>query len=192
MGIMEEMIRDAFRNVLKIELPSPFPRMTWAEAMARFGVDRPDLRIPLELVEVSDLLRDVEFKVFSGPARNGGRVAALRVPKGGELTRKAIDDYTAFVAQHGAKGLAYIKINDAGKGRDGLQSPILKFLPDEAIAEILRRTGAQTGDLVFFGADTAKVVNDSLSALRVKLGHDLGLVEGDWRPLWVVDFTMFE
>jgi aspartyl-tRNA synthetase len=192
MGIVEEMIRDAFRNVLKVELPSPFPRMTWAEAMARFGVDRPDLRIPLELVEVSDLLRDVEFKVFSGPARDGGRVAALRVPKGGELTRKAIDDYTAFVGQHGAKGLAYIKINDAGKGRDGLQSPILKFLPDEAIAEILRRTGARTGDLVFFGADTAKVVNDSLSALRVKLGHDLGLVEGDWRPLWVVDFPMFE
>ncbi len=192
MAIMEEMIRDAFRNVLNVELPNPLPRMTWHEAMHRFGVDRPDLRIPLELVEVSDLMRTVDFKVFAAPANSGGRVAALRLPGGGELSRKEIDDYTAFVAQFGAKGLAYIKVNDAAKGRDGLQSPILKFLPDTAIAEIMGRTGAASGDLIFFGADTAKVVNDSLSALRVKLGHDRGLVEDAWRPLWVVDFPMFD
>ena len=192
MAIMEEMIREAFRNVLHVELPNPLPRMTWDEAMRRFGVDRPDLRIPLELVEVSDLMRAVEFKVFAGPANSGGRVAALRLPGGGELSRKEIDDYTAFVAQFGAKGLAYVKVNDAAKGRDGLQSPILKFLPDAAIAAIMARTGAQSGDLIFFGADTAKVVNDSLSALRVKLGHDRGLVADAWRPLWVVDFPMFD
>jgi len=193
MGLMEEMIRTAFKTVLNVELPDPFPRMTWHESMQRFGIDRPDLRIPLELVEVGDLLKGVEFKVFSGPANSPtGRVAALRVPKGGELSRKAIDDYTAYVAQYGAKGLAYIKVNDAAKGRDGLQSPILKFLPDEAITGILARTGAQTGDLVFFGADSAKVVNDALGALRLKLGHDLGLVSSEWKPLWVVDFPMFE
>jgi len=193
MGIMEDMIRTAFKTVLNVELPNPFPRMTWHEAVRRFGIDRPDLRIPLELVEVSDLLKNVEFKVFSGPANSPtGRVAALRLPKGGELSRKDIDDYTAFVAQYGAKGLAYIKVNDAAKGRDGLQSPILKFLPDEAIAEIMRRTGAATGDLIFFGADTAKVVNDALGALRLKLGHDRQLLTGEWKPLWVVDFPMFE
>ncbi len=193
MGMMEQMIRNLFKKTLDVELPNPFPRLTYAEAVARFGIDRPDLRIPLELVEVSDLMKAVEFKVFSAPANSpSGRVAALRVPKGGELTRKAIDDYTAFVATLGAKGLAYIKVNDAAAGRDGLQSPILKFLPDEVIAAIMLRTGAQTGDLIFFGADQAKVVNDSLAALRVKLGHDLGLVEQGWRPLWVVDFPMFE
>ena len=193
MTLMEEMIRALFKTVLNVDLPQPLPRMAYAEAMARFGVDRPDLRIPLELVEVADLMKVVDFKVFAGPANDAnGRVAALRLPKGGELTRKEIDDYTAFVAQYGAKGLAYIKVNDAGKGREGLQSPILKFLPDAAIAEIMARTGAQTGDLIFFGADKTKVVNDALGALRIKLGHDRNLIEGEWRPLWVVDFPMFE
>jgi len=193
MGIMEDMIRSAFKAVLEVDLPKPFPRMTWHESMRRYGIDRPDLRIPLELVEVSDLLKDVEFKVFSAPANSPtSRVAALRLPKGGELSRKAIDDYTQFVGQYGAKGLAYIKVNDAAKGRDGLQSPILKFLPDAAIAGILERTGAESGDLIFFGADTAKVVNDALGALRLKLGHDLGLVSSEWKPLWVIDFPMFE
>jgi aspartyl-tRNA synthetase len=193
MAIMEDMLRSAFKTVLNVDLPKPFPRMTWHESMRRFGVDRPDLRIPLELVEVSDLLKAVEFKVFSGPANSPtGRVAALRLPNGGALSRKEIDDYTAYVALYGAKGLAYIKVNDAAKGRDGLQSPILKFLPDEAIAEILRRTGAASGDLIFFGADTAKVVNDALGALRIKLGHDLKLLQGEWQPLWVVDFPMFD
>ena len=191
--LMEGMIRELFAEVLQIELPNPFPRMTFAEAMNRFGVDKPDLRIPLELVEIADLLEDVEFKVFAGPAKDPrGRVTALRVPKGGEISRKQIDDYTAFVARYGAKGLAYIKVNDLAQGRDGLQSPILKFLPDAAIQGILERTGAQDGDLVFFGADKAKIVSESLGALRIKLGHDLGLVEPGWRPLWVVDFPMFE
>jgi aspartyl-tRNA synthetase len=171
MAIMEDMLRSAFKTVLNVDLPKPFPRLAYAEAMRRYGSDKPDLRIPLELVEVGDLLKAVEFKVFSGPANSpSGRVAALRLPKGGTLSRKEIDDYTAHVALYGAKGLAYIKVNDTAKGRDGLQSPILKFLPDEAIAEILRRTGAQTGDLIFFGADSAKVVNDALGALRIKLG----------------------
>ena len=193
MAIMEDMLRAAFKTVLNIDLPKPFPRLAYAEAMRRYGSDKPDLRIPLELVEVSDMLKVVEFKVFSGPANSPtGRVAALRLPKGGELSRKEIDDYTAYVALYGAKGLAYIKVNDATKGRDGLQSPILKFLPDEAIAEILRRTGAESGDLIFFGADSAKVVNAALGALRLKLGHDRKLLQGEWRPLWVVDFPMFD
>ncbi len=193
MGIMEDMMRTAFKTVLNVELANPFPRLTYAEAMQRYGSDKPDLRIPLELVEVGDLLKSVEFKVFSGPANSpSGRVAALRLPQGGALSRKEIDDYTAYVALYGAKGLAYIKVNDAAKGRDGLQSPILKFLPDEAIAEIMRRTAAQTGDLIFFGADTAKVVNDALGALRIKLGHDRQLLQGEWKPLWVVDFPMFD
>jgi aspartyl-tRNA synthetase len=194
MSIMEEMIRRLFREVLGVELPDPFPRMSYAEAMRRFGSDRPDLRCPLELVDVADLLQGVEFKVFAGPAADPhGRVAALRVPGGGErMSRKEIDDCTGFVAIYGAKGLAYVKVNALAKGRDGLQSPILKFLPDEAIAGILARTGAQDGDLIFFGADKAKVVNESLGALRVKLGEDLGLAEPGWRPLWVVDFPMFE
>jgi aspartyl-tRNA synthetase len=168
--------------------------MTYAEAMRRYGSDQPDLRVPLELVDVGDLVRDSEFKVFAGPATSAdGRVAALRVPAGGEkLSRKQIDDCTAYVARYGAKGLAYVKVNDAARGRDGLQSPILKFLSDAAIAGILERTGAHTGDLLFFGADRARIVNDALGALRLTLGHELGLAEPGWRPLWVIDFPMFE
>jgi len=189
---MEALIRSVFKAVLDVDLANPFPRMSYAEAMRRFGSDKPDLRIDLELTEVADLMDGVEFKVFAGPASDpDGRVAALRLPEGGSLTRKEIDDYTAFVARYGAKGLAYVKVNDVTAGRDGLQSPILKFLPDGTIAGILERTGARDGDLVFFGADKAQVVNDALGALRVRLGHDRGLVEAGWRPLWVVDFPMF-
>ncbi len=190
---MEALIRSVFKDVMQVELPDPFPRMHYAEAMQRYGSDKPDLRIPLELSEVADLMQSVEFKVFAGPAADPeGRVAALRVPGGGKLTRKEIDDYTAFVGRYGAKGLAYIKVNDVGKGRDGLQSPILKFLPDDAIDGIMQRTGAENGDLVFFGADKARVVNDALGALRVRLGEDLGLVAEGWQPLWVIEFPMFE
>ncbi|BAZ94981.1 aspartate--tRNA(Asp/Asn) ligase [Thiohalobacter sp. COW1] len=193
MGLMEAMIRQLFAQVLEVALPDPFPRMTYAEAMQRFGSDKPDLRIGLELVDVADLMSEVEFKVFAGPASDPmGRVAALRLPQGGELTRKEIDDYTKFVGRYGAKGLAYIKVNDVAQGREGLQSPILKFLPDSAVQGILERTNAENGDLIFFGADKATVVNEALGALRVKLGHDRGLVEHGWRPLWVVDFPMFE
>lgn len=193
MGINEQMIRSIFKDVLEVDLPNPFPRMTYAEAMKRFGSDRPDLRCPLELVDVADLLTDVDFKVFSGPAKDpNGRVAALRLPKGTELTRKEIDDYTKYVSIYGAKGLAYIKVNDLSQGREGLQSPILKFMPDEAVNEIMARTAAEDGDLIFFGADKASIVNEALGALRVKLGHDRGLMQGDWKPLWVVDFPMFE
>ena len=194
MGLMEEMIRTLFREVRGEELPDPLPRMTYAEAVRRYGSDRPDLRCPLELVDVGDLMQDVDFKVFSGPAKDpDGRVAALRLPAGGELTRKEIDDYTKFVAIYGAKGLAYIKVNDwAAKGRDGLQSPILKFLPDAAVDAIMARTGAVDGDLIFFGADKAKVVNEALGALRVRLGQDRGLMAEGWHALWVVDFPMFE
>ncbi|MBF8292764.1 MAG: aspartyl-tRNA synthetase [Steroidobacteraceae bacterium] len=193
MALMEGLIRHIFSRVLKIQLPNPFPRIAHADAMRRFGSDKPDLRVPLELVDVADLVADCEFKVFAGPASDPeSRVAALCVPRGGELTRKQIDEYTAYVARHGARGLAYIKVNDAGKGREGLQSPILKFLSDAAIAGILERTKAATGDLLFFGSDKAKVVNDALGALRLQLGRDLGLVETDWHPLWVVDFPMFE
>ena len=192
-GAMEELVRHIFKDVLDVELPSPFPRMTYAEAMQRFGSDKPDLRIDLELVEVSDLMDAVEFKVFAGPASDpDGRVAALCVTGGNELTRREIDDYTAYVGRFGAKGLAYIKVNDVSAGRDGLQSPILKFLPDEAVAGIIERTGAKTGDLIFFGADKARIVNDALGALRVKIGEDRGLVADGWSPLWVVDFPMFE
>ncbi len=191
--LMEAMIRDLFYQVLDIQLPKPFPQMTYQEAVARFGTDRPDLRIPLEFIEVSDLVKSVEFKVFSGPANDpNGRVAALRAPGAGELTRKTIDGYTEFVGIYGAKGLAYIKVNDRHRGREGLQSPILKFLPDEVLEGILLRTGADTGDLIFFGTDEAKIVNESLGALRIKLGQDLGLVQEGWRPLWVVDFPLFE
>jgi aspartyl-tRNA synthetase len=187
------MIRKVFAEVLEVALPEPFPRMTYAEAMRRYASDKPDLRIPLELVEVSDLLAEVEFKVFAGPAQDAeGRVAALRLPRGGELSRKEIDDYTSFVARYGAKGLAYVKVNDAARGREGLQSPILKFLPDSAISGIMQRTGAEDGDLIFFGADKARVVSDALGALRVRLGEDRGLVSEGWRPLWVIDFPMFE
>ena len=193
MGMMESMMRDLFTEVLSAEVDSVFPRMSWSEAMERFGSDKPDLRIKLELQTVSDVLKDVEFKVFSGPANDPqGRVAALRVPAGNELTRKEIDDYTEFVGRYGARGLAYIKCNDVSEGREGLQSPILKFLPDEAIQAILERTGAESGDLIFFGADKASVVNESLGALRLKIGQDRGLVEAGWRFLWVVDFPMFE
>ncbi|MDD3516950.1 MAG: aspartate--tRNA ligase [Chromatiales bacterium] len=193
MGLMESMIRDLFAQVLEEALPDPFPRMSWHEAMHRFGSDKPDLRIPLEFTEITDLMKEVDFKVFSGPANDPrGRVAALCLPQGGELSRKEIDDYTQFVGRYGAKGLAYIKVNDLTAGREGLQSPILKFLPDTVVVDILNRTGAQTGDLIFFGADKATIVNESLGALRVKLGHDRGLVERGWRPLWVVDFPMFE
>ncbi len=193
MGLMEAMIRNLFQTVLNEALPDPFPRMSYAEAVARYGVDKPDLRIALELVDVGDLMEGVEFKVFAGPAQDpNGRVAALRLPGGGELSRKEIDEYTAYVGKYGAKGLAYIKVNDPGNRRDGLQSPILKFLPDPAIEGILERTGAAAGDLIFFGADKARVVNDSLGALRVRLGKDRNLVEPGWHPLWVVDFPMFE
>jgi aspartyl-tRNA synthetase len=193
MAIMEGLIRHIFKTVADVSLPEPFPRMTYAEAMRRYASDKPDLRIPLELVDVADLVADCDFKVFAGPARDpAGRVAALRVPGGGKLTRKEIDDYTAFVARYGARGLAYIKVNDPAKGRDGLQSPITKFLSDAAVAGILARTGAVAEDLIFFGADTSKVVNDALGALRLKVGQDLGLVQGAWAPLWVVDFPMFE
>ena len=193
MGLMETMMRGLFSEVLSVDIESAFPRMSWTEAMERFGSDKPDLRIPLELKTISDLLEDVEFKVFSGPARDPqGRVAALRVPGGNRLSRKEIDDYTDYVGRYGARGLAYIKCNDVSQGRDGLQSPILKFLPDEAIQEILERCGAETGDLIFFGADKASVVNESLGALRIKVGQDLDMVESGWRFLWVVDFPMFE
>ncbi len=193
MGLMEKMMRGLFSEVLSVEVDEVFPRMSWAEAMDRYGSDKPDLRISLELKTISDLLEDVEFKVFSGPARDpGGRVAALRVPGGNSLTRKQIDDYTNYVGRYGARGLAYIKCNDVSQGREGLQSPILKFLPDDAIHTILERTGAESGDLIFFGADKATIVNESLGALRLKVGQDLGLVESGWRFLWVVDFPMFE
>ncbi len=193
MALMEALIRHVFARVLKVHLPDPFPRLKYADAVRRYGSDKPDLRVPLEFRDVADLVRDCEFKVFAGPAADpDGRVAALRVPRGGELTRKQIDEYTAFVGRHGARGLAYIKVNDAGGGREGLQSPILKFLPDAAVAGILERTAAETGDLIFFGADKAKVVNDALGALRLQLGRDLGLLEEGWQPLWVVDFPMFE
>jgi aspartyl-tRNA synthetase len=193
-GLMEKLARYLFKTVLDVELPDPFPRMTYVEAMQRYASDKPDLRIPLELVDIADLVEDSEFKVFAGPAASAeGRVAALRAPGGGtKLSRKQIDDYTPFVGRYGAKGLAYIKVNEKAKGRDGLQSPILKFLTDAAVSGILERTGATDGDLIFFGADKAKVVNDALGALRLKLGQDLGLAQTGWRPLWVVNFPMFE
>jgi len=194
MQMMEELLCHLFKKVLDVDLPTPFPRMPYEEAMRRYASDKPDLRNPLELVDVADLVRDCEFKVFAGPAANPqGRVAALRVPQGAtKLSRKQIDDFTTFVARYGAKGLAYIKVNEKAKGRDGLQSPIVKSLSDAALEGILSRTGAQDGDLVFFGADTAKVVNDALGALRLKVGADLGLTQAGWCPMWVIDFPMFE
>lgn len=190
---MEDLVRHMFKSALDVELPASFPRMTYADAMHRYGSDKPDLRIDLELVEVADLMSSVEFKVFAGPASDpDGRVAALCLPGGSSLSRKEIDNYTAFVGRYGAKGLAYIKVNDVTAGRDGLQSPILKFLPDDAVTGIVERTGAKTGDLIFFGADKARVVNDALGALRVKLGEDRGLIKEGWAPLWVIDFPMFE
>jgi len=193
MSMMEEMIRQVVKSVLDKDLPNPFPRMAHEEAVRRFGSDRPDLRCPLELVDVGDLMKTVEFKVFSGPANAAdGRVAALRLPKGCKLSRKEIDGYTKYVGIYGARGLAYVKVNELAKGREGLQSPILKFLPDDVVDAILERTGAEDGDLIFFGADKANIVNEALGALRVKLGEERGLMETEWRPLWVVDFPMFE
>ena len=192
-AIMEKLIIKLFKDAIGVDLPAPFPRMTYAEAVHRFGIDRPDLRNPLELTEVSDLMKEVEFKVFSGPATMpNGRVAALHVPGGGKLSRKEIDDYTNYVANFGAKGLAYIKVNDINAGAEGLQSPILKFLPEAVVKSILERTGAKTGDLIFFGADKSKVVNDALGALRNRLAEDLDLLQGKWRPIWIIDFPMFE
>jgi aspartyl-tRNA synthetase len=192
MDTMEGLMHQLFKEALDVDLPSPFPRMSYQDAMQRYGTDKPDLRIDLELIDVADLMGSVEFKVFAGPAADAdGRVAALCVPGGADLSRKVIDDYTAYVARYGAKGLAYIKVNDVAAGRDGLQSPILKFLPDDVVAGIVERTGAKTGDLIFFGADIAQVVNDALGALRVKIGEDRGLVTEGWAPLWVVDFPMF-
>jgi aspartyl-tRNA synthetase len=193
MELMERLTRHFFHEVLGEALPDPFPRMTFAEAMRRYGSDKPDLRNPLELADVADLVRDCDFKVFAGPARDPkGRVAALRVPGGGAMPRSQIDGYTEFVGRYGAKGLAYIKVNERARGREGLQSPIIKFLSDAAIAGILERTAATDSDLVFFGADSAKVVSDALGALRLKIGQDLKLVQQGWQPLWVVDFPMFE
>jgi aspartyl-tRNA synthetase len=193
-ALMEELVRDLFRQVIEVELPAPFPRMSWQEAMHRFGSDKPDLRIPLEFTELTDLMKTVEFKVFRAAADlPNGRVAALRVPAGAAISRKEIDDYTSFVAIYGAKGLAYIKVNNVAEVNEtGLQSPIVKFLPPAVLTDILRRTGAANGDLIFFAADTFKVVCDSLGALRLKVGHERGLSSGGWKPLWVVDFPMFE
>ncbi len=200
--LFEGMIRKTFKNTLDVDLPDPFPVMDFATAMAKYGSDKPDMRVKLEFTELTDVMKDVDFKVFSGAANmEGGRVVGLRVPGGanenGGMPRSEIDAYTQFVAIYGAKGLAYIKVNEKAKGRDGLQSPIVKNIHDAALAQILERTGAQDGDLIFFGADKAKIVNDAIGALRVKIGHSdfgrkNGLFEDTWRPLWVVDFPMFE
>jgi len=191
-GLTEKMIRQLFKEVLDVEL-GDFPHMTFEEAMRRYGSDKPDLRIPLELVDVADQLGEVDFKVFSGPANDPkGRVAALRVPGGASMPRKQIDDYTKFVGIYGAKGLAYIKVNERAKGVEGLQSPIVKFIPEANLEVILDRVGAVDGDIVFFGADKAKIVSEALGALRIKLGHDLELLTCEWAPMWVVDFPMFE
>jgi len=191
--LMEGLLRHCFHEVLGVALPDPFPRLTYAEALRRYGSDKPDLRIGLELVDVADLVAASDFKVFAGPANDpAGRVAALRVPGGGALPRSQIDSYTEFVARYGAKGLAYIKVSERARGRGGLQSPIIKFLSDSALAGILERCHAEDGDLIFFGADGAPVVNDALGALRLKIGADLDLIASGWRPLWVVDFPMFE
>ena len=193
MSLTETMVRELFRDVLDVALPDPFPRMSYDESMQRFGTDRPDLRIPLQLVDLGDVMQAVEFKVFAGPANDpDGRIAALRVPGGGDISRKDIDGYTQYVSQYGARGLAYIKVNDVASGREGLQSPILKFLPDDVVDAIVSRTGIEHGDLVFFGADKTRVVNESLGALRVKLGIERGMLQGEWEPVWVVDFPMFE
>ncbi len=192
MQIAEKMIRQIFEKHLGVDL-GDFPRMTFAEAMRRFGSDKPDLRIDMELVDIADLMKSVDFKVFNGPANDpASRVVALRVPDGVRLSRKEIDDYTKFVSIYGAKGLAWIKINDLDAGLEGLQSPILKFMPEDVVKSVLARLGAKTGDLVFFGADKTKIVNESIGALRLKVGADMGMVKGDWAPLWVIDFPMFE
>jgi len=192
MAITETMIRQVFTKHLGVELPE-FPRMTYLESVRRFGIDRPDLRFTMEFVDIADLMRTVEFKVFNTPANDSAsRVVALKVPGGCVLTRKQIDDYTTFIALYGAKGLAWIKVNDLADGLNGLQSPILKFMPEKVVQEVLARCGAATGDIIFFGADKTKVVNDALAALRVKIGLDLKLQQVSWAPLWVVDFPMFE
>ena len=191
--IVERMIRVIFKSCLNVDLPEPFPVMRYDDVVRLYGSDKPDLRVPMQFTELTDLMKQVEFKVFRGAAEmSDGRVVALRVPGGGVLTRKQIDDYTAFVSIYGAKGLAYIKVNEKARGIEGLQSPILKFLPHDIAHQILDRCGAHDGDLIFFGADRAGIVNDSLGALRQKIGLDLGLIEEGWRPLWVVDFPMFE
>ena len=192
-SIMEALMRTVFKQALAVDLPDPFPVMAYAEAMARYGSDKPDLRVALEFTELTDIMKSVEFKVFSAPANAaGGRVAGLRIPGGGALTRGEIDAYTQFVGIYGARGLAYIKVNEIAKGREGLQSPIVKNLSDAALNAIVERSGAKDGDLVFFGADKAKIVNDALGALRVKIGHEKGFAVQGWKPLWVVDFPMFE
>ena len=195
MDIVENMIRDMLKKVQDVDLPAEFPRMPYAEAMARYGSDKPDMRVTLEITELSDVMKDVDFKVFSGPANSDkGRVAAIRVPEGAKISRKEIDAYTEFVKIYGAKGLAYIKVNDVTKlNEEGLQSPIVKNIHETALKAIMERTGAQDGDIIFFGADTTKIVNEALGALRQKVGHDKGHVDGRaWAPLWVVDFPMFE
>ncbi|MGB0254442.1 MAG: aspartate--tRNA ligase [Litorivicinaceae bacterium] len=192
MDLTESMIRELFKTEMDVDL-GDFPRMSYAEAMARFGSDKPDLRIPLELVDIQDLMASVDFKVFSGPANDpSGRVAVLKVPGGATISRKEIDDYTKFVGQYGAKGLAWVKVNALAEGLDGLQSPILKFMPDDVVMSLISRVDAKDGDILFFGADSARIVSDALGALRVKLGHDLKLLTHEWAPLWIVDFPMFE
>ena len=192
-ALMEEMIRDLFSEILSVKLPNPFPRLSYAEAMRRFGSDKPDLRIDLELVDVADLVSDVDFQVFAGPARDPeGRVVALRLPCAQELSRKHIDELTRFVAVYGAKGLAYIKVNNINEGINGLQSPILKFIPESSVLAILARVNASSGDVVFFGADKARIVNEAMGALRIRLGQDFGLIREEWCPLWVTEFPMFE
>lgn len=192
MGITEQMIRELFKEVKGIDL-GDFPRMPYAEAMDRFGSDKPDLRIPLELVDVNDLMQQVDFKVFNGPASDPeGRVAALKVTGGAKISRKQIDGYTKYVSIYGAKGLAWIKVNDKAAGIEGLQSPILKFMPDDIVVQMMDRLEVADGDIVFFGADKTKIVNEAIGALRVKVGEDLDMIEGEWAPLWIVDFPMFE
>ena len=192
MDLTESMIRELFKTEMDVDL-GDFPRMSYAEAMARFGSDKPDLRIPLELVDIQDLMASVDFKVFSGPANDpSGRVAVLKVPGGATISRKEIDDYTKFVGQYGAKGLAWVKVNALAEGLDGLQSPILKFMPNDVVMSLISRVDAKDGDILFFGADSARIVSDALGALRVKLGHDLKLLTHEWAPLWIVDFPMFE
>ncbi len=190
---VEAMIRHVFKEIIDVDLPDPFPRLTWAEAMRRYGSDKPDLRIGLELADIAEHVRHVEFKVFSGPAHDpGGRVACLRVPDGASMTRKQLDDLGPYVAKFGARGLAWIRIDDLSKGREGLTSPITKFLDDRALEGIFAKVGARTGDVLFFGAGPWKTVSDFMGALRLKIGRDMGLVQEGWRPLWVVDFPMFE
>jgi aspartyl-tRNA synthetase len=192
-ALMEELVRHVFKEVIGVELPNPFPRLSYDEAISRYGSDKPDLRVSLELTELTDVMKGVAFKVFAGPAAMpGGRVAGLLVPGGGELTRGEIDSYTEFVGNYGAKGLAWIKINDVAKGREGLQSPIVKNLSDESLKAIVGRSGAKSGDIMFFGAGRAKIVNDALGALRAKVGNERGFTQPGWRPLWVLDFPMFE